>query len=639
MGLVRHPLKAGSHNLYLTVSAVVNIPGLGAQKREIPVLTQSVQVRSNVEYTTGEFWQSNWQWFTTTLLLPLGLWIWKKRKTEGAKTAVTLLLLLVTSGLVGARAQSYEALDDQAMQQWKARDYANAVKTFERALQAAQAMHDLDKQRSAKEFICSAYGIQGNFPAQLKCTEEVQAFQRQNHDHFHYNEAKDDDTLRTFGDIYVQLGNYGLAIKNLRASLAICQAPKADCGANTGRILRDLGIALYFSGDLKGAEQLFRQAAASSHGFNERAAVVTKAVVPTTDLEMEALRWLERVLVAQHRTDEALEVMQLCRAGDLSVELRTRLGQKFTQKLAAPGASQLKSLAHDENATLVDYSLVYKSNLNIPLEFSGFDMLPVTGLYIWIIHPSGAIDFRQQDFGANGFQLAAMVKDVRNSITSSNDKAARTRLSQRAYQLFISPIENILPSDPKATVLFVPQDTLYLLPFAALQDASGHYLIEKHTIASEVSLEVLQLGRQQLDRLPKTSTALMAIGNPTPPAGYPPLPGAEKEANAVANLFSATPLTGAQATKTAFISHAGDARILHLATHGILNSDEGQLSSLVLAPDRTDSGFLSALEVRAMTLHAELAVLSACDTGQGNLTGDGVLGIGRSFVEAGVSPR
>jgi hypothetical protein len=73
------PLKSGTHKLYLTVNVVVDVPGLGPQKREIPVLTQAVQVRTDVTYSTGEFWRKNWQWFTTTLLIPLGLWLWKKR--------------------------------------------------------------------------------------------------------------------------------------------------------------------------------------------------------------------------------------------------------------------------------------------------------------------------------------------------------------------------------------------------------------------------------------------------------------------------------------------------------------------------------------------------------------------------------
>jgi CHAT domain-containing protein len=210
------------------------------------------------------------------------------------------------------------------------------------------------------------------------------------------------------------------------------------------------------------------------------------------------------------------------------------------------------------------------------------------------------------------------------------------KLLQQAYQLLIAPIEGLLAADPQARVVFVPQDTLYLLPFAALQDSAGKYLIEKHTIATEVSAEVLELSRKKFQLVPAKATAALVVGNPVMPRGYPPLPGAEKEAVAVAGLFSAMALTGAQATKAAVVQRAGDSRILHFATHGVLNGAEEQFSGLVLAPDRTSSGFLAAREIRALKLNAEMVVLSACDTGEGKLTGDGVLGLGRAFVEAGV---
>lgn len=73
------PLKSGTHNLYLTVNVVVDVPGLGPQKRQIPVLTQAVRVRADAVYSAGRFWRSNWQWFTSTLLIPIGLWLWNKR--------------------------------------------------------------------------------------------------------------------------------------------------------------------------------------------------------------------------------------------------------------------------------------------------------------------------------------------------------------------------------------------------------------------------------------------------------------------------------------------------------------------------------------------------------------------------------
>ena len=552
------------------------------------------------------------------------------------KTLFVLMFLFVaTGGPIRAGAQTYDAVDNKGMEQWQAKDYSNAMKTFEHAYDMAQASRDKEKQYDMLGWLGSASDILGNTSAALKYGEQRLALLRQNREYFRSKADDEEELLHDLGSLYLEQGNYPAALRDLHASLAICKAPEKDCGTSTGRIMRDLGIALFLSGDVNSAEQVLRDSAKSLHDFSARV-TPNPSAAPTTDLEMETLRWLERVLVAEHRTDEALEVLQRCRAGGLSFALTARLGTKFSETTAAPTANQLKAIAHEENATLVDYSIVYKTKSAVPLEFSDFEMLPAAELYVWVIHPSGAIDFRQTSFGPAGLQLAALVKDVRNSIITSHDTAARAKVLQQAYQAFIQPIERLLPADPDAMVLFVPQDTLYLLPFAALEDAKGKYLIEKHTIASEISLEVLELGRKELDRLPKQSMAMIAVGNPTPPAGYPSLPGAEKEAAAVARMFSATPLTGAQATKAAVMSRAGDARILHMATHGILNAKEGQLSALALAPDRSDSGLLSGVEVQAMALPAELAVLSACDTGEGNITGDGVLGLGRSFMEAGV---
>lgn len=552
------------------------------------------------------------------------------------KAILVLLLSLGTGGLTCVRAQTYDALNDKAWREWKARDYVNAAKTIEQVLQMAQASHDLDKQLKMQQWLSSAYELMGDTPAAIKHGEGTLAFYRRNRAHIEDRDSEEEEyLLRFLGSLYVKQGNFAVGVTDLRASLAVCQAPKVDCGADTGRILRDLGIGLYLSGDAKGAEHMLREAVQSSHGFNAIMAA-NPAEAPTSDLEMEALRWLQRVLVAQHRTDEALETAQRCRAGALSLTLTTRLGGRFKEASAAPNVNQIKNIAREENATLVEYSVVYKSDPVIPLEFSDFEFLPAAELYIWVIHPSGTIDFRQANFGATGLPIAGMVKDVRNAIATNGNAAARGKLLQQAYQLLIAPIDGLLPADPQARILFMPQDTLYLLPFAALQDSAGKYLIEKHTIASEVSLEVLQLSRQQFNRIPNQSMAVLVVGNPTMPPGYPPLPGAQREADAVASLLSTAAMTGGQATKAAVIDRVGDARVIHFATHGLLNAQEAQFSALVLAPDRGDSGILPAIEIRNLKLHAEVAVLSACDTGEGRLTGDGVVGLGRSFVEAGV---
>ena len=63
------------------------------------------------------------------------------------------------------------------------------------------------------------------------------------------------------------------------------------------------------------------------------------------------------------------------------------------------------------------------------------------------------------------------------------------------------------------------------------------------------------------------------------------------------------------------------------------------LSSLALAPDAEDDGFLTALEVLRMDLPCDLVVLSACETGRGKVVrGEGILGLTRAFMFAG-APR
>ncbi len=122
-----------------------------------------------------------------------------------------------------------------------------------------------------------------------------------------------------------------------------------------------------------------------------------------------------------------------------------------------------------------------------------------------------------------------------------------------------------------------------------------------------------------------------------PPQQLPQLPGAEKEALAIASLFHTQAITGKDATKAAVIKRLQQARIVHLATHGLLDDFNGLgvPGAIALAPDSQDNGLLTANEILDLRLNAELVVLSACDTGQGNITGDGVIGLSRTLITVG----
>lgn len=115
------------------------------------------------------------------------------------------------------------------------------------------------------------------------------------------------------------------------------------------------------------------------------------------------------------------------------------------------------------------------------------------------------------------------------------------------------------------------------------------------------------------------------------------LPGAQQEAIEIAQLLETEALTGDRATETAVRQQLPQADIIHLATHGLLDDfGTGIPGAVVLASGNGNDGLLSAEEIFNLHLSADLVVLSACDTGRGNITGDGVIGLSRSLMTAGV---
>lgn len=119
------------------------------------------------------------------------------------------------------------------------------------------------------------------------------------------------------------------------------------------------------------------------------------------------------------------------------------------------------------------------------------------------------------------------------------------------------------------------------------------------------------------------------------------LPGTQLEAEAIRTDFKdAKVFTGAAAQEALVKREAGKYRYLHFATHGFFNDAAPLLSAIVLAqpePGSGEDGFLTAREIFDMDLHAEMAVLSACNTARGEKrSGEGLIGLTWALFAAGV---
>ena len=213
-------------------------------------------------------------------------------------------------------------------------------------------------------------------------------------------------------------------------------------------------------------------------------------------------------------------------------------------------------------------------------------------------------------------------------------------LRQLSELLLPKPIGDALAGGQHLVV--VPALGLGTVPFVLLGPAGGSPLIDHMTVSIASSLYDLTKSFDPW-RAP-TPGASLVVGNPLfanhPVYLLPPLAGAEHEANEVAALLGSKPLLGLHATEDAVVLAASSAEIIHLATHG-LSASEAALdeSFLALAPGPATDGWWTGREIVSQSLRrTRLAVLSACQTGLGQVHVAGIIGLARAFQKAGV-PR
>lgn len=241
--------------------------------------------------------------------------------------------------------------------------------------------------------------------------------------------------------------------------------------------------------------------------------------------------------------------------------------------------------------------------------------------------------------------------------------------AQQLFDLLVAPARGLLRG--KAELCIVPDGPLWRLPFQALYQKEGGYLLEQHAIYYAPSLSVLHEMRKKaaLRRAPaRTQKAidggragsvravsdatgaapvLLAFGNPTLNSEtvsrvnsvyrderLDPLPDAEKEVERIGQVYGperSKVLIRGGAREDVLKAEAGRYRVIHFAAHAILDDNNPMYSRIVLSPSPgggQEDGLLEAWEIMRLNLTADLAVLSGCETALGRVgEGEGMIGI------------
>lgn len=283
---------------------------------------------------------------------------------------------------------------------------------------------------------------------------------------------------------------------------------------------------------------------------------------------------------------------------------------------------------------------------------------------------------------------------ARNQVLPGESREAREarirQADQEASKVGERLAEMILPPDEplrsvllgELPILVVPDGALHYVPFAALplpasaaQGREPLFLMDRHEVTHLPSASVLSVLRQQAPpAIPRKTVAVLAapvfrLGNEGRARSnrlwdrftsifrgggsgkrdlsrLPDLPFSREEAKAIQSMVPPDQIflaLGHQASvATATSGKLARYRIVHFATHGVIDSESPEMSSLILSrfdergvPDPRD-GELRLSDIYNLELNADLVVLSACETALGQeIRGEGLVGLTRGFMYAG----
>ncbi len=227
------------------------------------------------------------------------------------------------------------------------------------------------------------------------------------------------------------------------------------------------------------------------------------------------------------------------------------------------------------------------------------------------------------------FYKSGSAKKIKKEIQDFQEKMVKLEnLDEESNFLFKELLAGKLVESNRNLVI-VPDNALNYLPFEALSNQSGEYMIQVYTLSYAGSVRLLE----------ELNNPFFNYKTKEFWAGFAPEYGEDKrltgtlsEVENISKLFSGKTFVGQHCSKENFLENNKNYSILHLAMHGEVDHENPLYNRL-----QFDNGDLTSGEISALNIRSNLAVLSACNTGFGKIeTGEGVMSLARAFHFVGV---